>query len=75
MRGRGWRTGSTVRASMYASSALCGMRTWRPARDLNRLRTTPGLLAALRQAGRSNAARYPLSATAKALTELGHRIS
>ncbi|MGA5560340.1 hypothetical protein ACPCUV_04035 [Streptomyces platensis] len=35
----------------------------------------PGLLAALRQAGRSNAARYPLSATAKSLTELGHWIS
>ncbi|MFK0288900.1 glycosyltransferase family 4 protein [Streptomyces sp. NPDC090442] len=45
------------------------------ARDVDRLRTTPGLLAALRHAGRSNAARYPLSATAKALTELGHRIS
>ncbi|MFG2139838.1 glycosyltransferase family 4 protein [Streptomyces sp. NPDC048650] len=45
------------------------------ARDIGRLRTTPGLLAALRQAGRSNAARYPLSATARALTELGHRIS
>lgn len=45
------------------------------ARDIDRLRTTPGLLAALRQAGRSNAARYPLSATAEGLTELGHRIS
>ncbi|MEV4921620.1 glycosyltransferase family 4 protein [Streptomyces roseoverticillatus] len=45
------------------------------ARDIDRLRTTPGLLPALRQAGRSNAARYPLSTTAKALTELGHRIS
>ncbi|KNB50234.1 glycosyltransferase family 4 protein [Streptomyces caatingaensis] len=45
------------------------------ARDIDRLRTTPGLLPALRQAGRSNAARYPLSATANALTELGHRIS
>ncbi|PBC84294.1 MULTISPECIES: glycosyltransferase family 4 protein [unclassified Streptomyces] len=45
------------------------------ARDIDRLRTTPGLLAALQQAGRNNAARYPLSATAKALTELGHRIS
>ncbi|MEU5050134.1 glycosyltransferase family 4 protein [Streptomyces sp. NPDC021096] len=45
------------------------------ARDIDRLRTTPGLLAALRQAGRNNAARYPLSATAKALTELGHQIS
>ncbi|MFF4605848.1 glycosyltransferase family 4 protein [Streptomyces sp. NPDC001339] len=45
------------------------------ARDIDRLRTTPGLLAALRQAGRTNAVRYPLSATAKALTELGHRIS
>ncbi|MFI1184376.1 glycosyltransferase family 4 protein [Streptomyces sp. NPDC020799] len=45
------------------------------ARDIDRLRTTPGLLPALRQAGRSNAARYRLSATAKALTELGHQIS
>ncbi|WP_327688164.1 glycosyltransferase family 4 protein [Streptomyces tubercidicus] len=45
------------------------------ARDIDRLRTTPGLLNALRQAGRSNAARYPLSATAKALIELGRRIS
>ncbi|MCC3773613.1 glycosyltransferase family 4 protein, partial [Streptomyces sp. UNOB3_S3] len=45
------------------------------ARDIDRLRTAPGLLAALRQAGRANAARYPLSATAKALSELGHQIS
>ncbi|MGW1076042.1 glycosyltransferase family 4 protein [Streptomyces sp. NPDC002537] len=45
------------------------------ARDIDRLRTTPRLLAALQQAGRNNAARYPLSATAKALAELGHRIS
>lgn len=40
-------------------------------RDLTRLRTTPGLLDVLRAAGRANAARYPLSATATALTELG----
>ncbi|WP_432097283.1 glycosyltransferase family 4 protein [Streptomyces sp. bgisy100] len=45
------------------------------ARDIDRLRTTPGLLAALREAGLHNATRYPLSATAKALAELGHRIS
>ncbi|RLU80154.1 glycosyltransferase [Streptomyces griseocarneus] len=44
------------------------------ARDIARLRTTPGLLSALRQAGRRNAARYPLSSTAKALTELSHQI-
>ncbi|MDT3395363.1 glycosyltransferase family 4 protein [Streptomyces sp. B1866] len=45
------------------------------ARDLDRLRTTPGLLAALRQAGHANAARYPLSATAQALTDLGHQLT
>lgn len=44
-------------------------------RDLNRLRTTPGLLDALRAAGRANAARYPLSATAAALTDLGKQLS
>ncbi|MFB7643082.1 glycosyltransferase family 4 protein [Streptomyces sp. NPDC059095] len=45
------------------------------ARDLDRLRTTPGLLPALRQAGYANAARYPLSATAQALTDLGRRLT
>ncbi|MGW2331189.1 glycosyltransferase family 4 protein [Streptomyces sp. NPDC001700] len=41
------------------------------ARDIERLRTDPGLLLALRQAGRANAARYPLSATAQSLADLG----
>ncbi|GGY67052.1 glycosyltransferase family 4 protein [Streptomyces xanthochromogenes] len=45
------------------------------ARDLDRLRTTPGLLAALRAAGRANAARYPLSSTAAALSDLGRQLS
>lgn len=45
------------------------------ARDLDRLRTTPGLLPALQAAGRTNAARYPLSTTAAALTDLGKRLS
>ncbi|MFB7779661.1 glycosyltransferase, partial [Streptomyces bauhiniae] len=45
------------------------------ARDLDRLRTAPGLLAALRQAGYANAARYPLSATARSLTELGRQLA
>ncbi|MFD4610643.1 glycosyltransferase family 4 protein [Streptomyces sp. NPDC058440] len=44
-------------------------------RDLDRLRTTPGLLSALRQAGYANAARYPLSATAQFLTDLGRQIT
>lgn len=44
------------------------------ARDLDRLRTTPGLFAALQAAGRSNAARYPLTATASALTDLGKQL-
>lgn len=43
-------------------------------RDLRRLRGTPGLLPALRAAGRANAARYPLSATASALTHLGKQL-
>lgn len=43
------------------------------ARDFDRLRRTPGLLAALRQAGYAKAARYPLSATARLLTGLGRR--
>ncbi|MFC7866335.1 glycosyltransferase family 4 protein [Streptomyces murinus] len=45
------------------------------ARDLDRLRTSPGLLPALRQAGYANAARYPLSATARSLTELGRQLA
>ncbi|MFE7213819.1 glycosyltransferase family 4 protein [Streptomyces sp. NPDC057611] len=45
------------------------------ARDLNRLRTSLGLLPALRQAGYANAARYPLSATARSLTELGRQLA
>lgn len=43
-------------------------------RDLTRLRTAPGLLDALHAAGRANAARYPLSATAAALTDLGKQL-
>lgn len=39
-------------------------------RNLDLLRTTPGLLESLRAAGRANAARYPLSATVKALADL-----
>ncbi|MER6531756.1 glycosyltransferase family 4 protein [Streptomyces sp. NPDC001508] len=45
------------------------------ARDLDRLRRTPGLLAAVRQAGYANAARYPLSATARLLTDLGRQLT
>lgn len=44
-------------------------------RDLDRLRTTPGLLPDLQEAGRANAAHYPLSATAAALTGLGRQLS
>jgi glycosyltransferase involved in cell wall biosynthesis len=44
-------------------------------RDLTRLRTEPGLLDALRTAGRANAARFPLSATASALTDLGRQLN
>jgi glycosyltransferase involved in cell wall biosynthesis len=44
-------------------------------RDLTRLRTTPGLLDAFRTAGRANAARYPLSATATALTSLSKELN
>ncbi|MGW2594134.1 glycosyltransferase family 4 protein [Streptomyces sp. NPDC001515] len=44
-------------------------------RDLDRLRTERGLLAALRQAGYANAARYPLSKTARELASLGRRLS
>lgn len=45
------------------------------ARDLDRLRTEPGLLPALRQAGYANAARYPLSKTARELADLGHQLT
>ncbi|MET8948438.1 glycosyltransferase family 4 protein [Streptomyces sp. NPDC004542] len=45
------------------------------ARDLDRLRRTPGLMTALRQAGYANAARYPLSATARSLTDLGRQLT
>ncbi|MFF0104955.1 glycosyltransferase family 4 protein [Streptomyces hirsutus] len=45
------------------------------ARDLDRLHTTPGLLSALRQAGYANAARYPLSATARSLIDLGRQLT
>ncbi|MFF0115977.1 glycosyltransferase family 4 protein [Streptomyces prasinus] len=45
------------------------------ARDLDRLRTSPGLLSSLRQAGYANAARYPLSATAQSLNDLGRQLT
>lgn len=45
------------------------------AQDLNRLRTTPGLHPPLQAAGRGNAARYPLCATATALTDLGKQLT
>ncbi|WP_406862149.1 glycosyltransferase family 4 protein [Streptomyces sp. HUAS MG47] len=45
------------------------------ARDLDRLRTEPGLLPALRQAGYANAARYPLSKTARELAGLGRQLT
>ncbi|MCX5441256.1 glycosyltransferase family 4 protein [Streptomyces sp. NBC_00063] len=45
------------------------------AREIDRLRTAPGLLPALRQAGYANAARYPLSATAEALDNLGRQLT
>ncbi|MDH6136445.1 glycosyltransferase involved in cell wall biosynthesis [Kitasatospora sp. MAA4] len=44
-------------------------------RDLDRLRTSPSLLTALRNAGRANAARYPLSTTAAALTDLSKQLT
>ncbi|MFJ5302668.1 glycosyltransferase family 4 protein [Streptomyces sp. NPDC088350] len=44
------------------------------AHDLTRLRTTPGLLPALQAAGHANAARFPLTATAAALTDLGKQL-
>ncbi|WP_405646968.1 glycosyltransferase family 4 protein [Streptomyces sp. NBC_00019] len=45
------------------------------AQDLNRLHSTPGLLPALQAAGRTNAARYPLTATAAALNDLGKQLA
>ncbi|MFF8102573.1 glycosyltransferase family 4 protein [Streptomyces sp. NPDC016640] len=45
------------------------------ARAINRLRASPDLLSALRAAGVTNAARFPLSATATALAELGGRLA
>ncbi|GAA3906835.1 hypothetical protein GCM10023084_68880 [Streptomyces lacrimifluminis] len=45
------------------------------AKDLNRLRCTPGLLPALQAAGRTNAARYPLTTTAAALNDLGKQLA
>lgn len=45
------------------------------AQDLNRLRTTSGLFPALQAAGRTNAARYPLTATAAALNDLGKQLA
>ncbi|MYQ75932.1 MULTISPECIES: glycosyltransferase family 4 protein [unclassified Streptomyces] len=44
-------------------------------RDLDRLRAEGGLLAALRQAGYANAARYRLSKTARELASLGRQLS
>ncbi|MFE0192480.1 glycosyltransferase family 4 protein [Streptomyces sp. NPDC058989] len=65
---------------LYESLAATGLATdfTNPAalaRDLNRLRTTPGLLPALQEAGRANAADHPLSSTAAALTDLGRQLS
>ncbi|MGM9467120.1 glycosyltransferase family 4 protein [Streptomyces murinus] len=45
------------------------------ARDLDRLRKTPGLLTTLRQAGYANAARYPLSVTAQSLADVGRQLA
>ncbi|MFF4793622.1 glycosyltransferase family 4 protein [Streptomyces sp. NPDC001276] len=45
------------------------------ARDLDQMRKTPGLLPALRQAGYANAARHPLSVTARSLTDLGRQLT
>ncbi|MEU7023935.1 glycosyltransferase family 4 protein [Streptomyces sp. NPDC046203] len=45
------------------------------ASDLERLRTSPALLRSLRAAGLANAARFPLSATATTLAELGRRLA
>lgn len=45
------------------------------ARDLDRLRTSTGLLPAFREAGYANAARHPLSATVRALHHLSRRLT
>ncbi|NUK85553.1 glycosyltransferase family 4 protein, partial [Streptomyces lunaelactis] len=45
------------------------------AHNLHRLRTTPGLLEMLRASGRTNAARFPLSSTATAITALGRQLA
>ncbi|MBD0844406.1 glycosyltransferase family 4 protein [Streptomyces sp. TRM68416] len=45
------------------------------AQDLSRLRSTTGLLPTLQAAGRTNAARYPLTATAAALNDLGKQLA
>jgi glycosyltransferase involved in cell wall biosynthesis len=65
---------------LVESLASSGMATdfTRPAalaRALDRLRSAPGLLPALRQAGYANAARYPLSATAGSLADLGSQLA
>ncbi|MFE9850612.1 glycosyltransferase family 4 protein [Streptomyces sp. NPDC005576] len=44
------------------------------ARDLQRMRTSSGVLPALRAAGLANARRYPLSATQTALHALGRQV-
>jgi len=44
------------------------------ARDLDKLKSSPSLSDALARAGRANAARYPLSATAVALSDLGRQL-
>jgi glycogen synthase len=45
------------------------------AQELNRVRSIPGLLPALQAAGRTNAARYPLTATAAALNDLSKQLT
>jgi len=45
------------------------------ARDIERLRSDLGLLLALRQAGYTNVAHYPLSATAQSLADLGRQLT
>ena len=59
--------GTSALATDFTSTAAVG-------RDLERIRTSPSLLPALRAAGQANAARYPLSATATALTDLGKQL-
>ncbi|KIX79828.1 glycosyltransferase, partial [Streptomyces sp. MBRL 601] len=45
------------------------------ARAVDRLRTEPALLPALRQAGYTNASRYPLSKTTEELAHLGRQLT